>query len=106
MHCVDIFKHGRWLQLDADLQVHGKAVTVPGRALAGIISNLKANLEPEAFELLQTYHQMVVSNLRVTSSPDTSSSAEVPKTQQELADKLTGLKALASITVAMNDASN
>ncbi|KAL0031439.1 hypothetical protein WJX77_000485 [Trebouxia sp. C0004] len=42
------------------MQVHGKAVTVPGRALAGIISNLKGTLEPGDFDLLQSYHQTVV----------------------------------------------
>ncbi|DBB10622.1 TPA: hypothetical protein ACH3X3_007133 [Trebouxia sp. C0006] len=75
------------------MQVHGKAVTVPGRALAGIISNLKGTLEPGDFDLLQSYHQTVVSHLRAVSS-DGSSSREVEAIQEQLFTNLPLLKAL------------
>jgi len=75
------------------VQVHGKAVTVPGRALAGIISNLKGTLEPGDFDLLQSYHQTVVSHLRAVPS-DGSSSPEVEAIQEQLFTNLPLLKAL------------
>ena len=78
------------------MQVHGKAVSVPGRALAGIISSLKGSMEPDSFELLQLYHQMVVNYLRATSSAS-KSAPEVETMQQQLADKLESVKALAGI---------
>lgn len=74
------------------MQVHGKAVTVPGRALAGVISSLKGSLEPGDFDLLQSYHQTVVSHLRAIS--DGSSSTEVDVIQEKLSTNLPLLKAL------------
>ncbi|KAA6426767.1 MAG: hypothetical protein FRX49_03092 [Trebouxia sp. A1-2] len=74
------------------MQVHGKAVTVPGRALAGVISSLKGSLEPKDFDLLQSYHQTVVSHLRAIS--DGSSSTEVDVIQEKLSTNLPLLKAL------------
>ena len=81
------------------LQVYSKAVTVPGRALAGIISNLKASIEADAFDVLHAYHQMVVSHLRAMSS-GSSSEPEVKAMQDQLSDRLDSLKALAGIDKA------
>ncbi len=78
------------------MQVHGKAVTVPGRSLAGIISSLKDSMEPDSFDLLQSYHQMVVNHLRAMST-ESNSSAEVKTMQDQLANKLGSLKGLAGI---------
>ena len=78
------------------LQVHGKAVTVPGRALAGIITNLKDSLDPEASELLQSYHQLVVNFLRSLSS-DTSLSPKAHALQEKLAAKLPVLKSVVGL---------
>ena len=75
-------------------QVHCKAITVPGRALAGIISCLKADLEPEAFDLLQSFHQQVVNHLRAVSAQDPSVGSELVAKQEELVDKLGPLKSL------------
>lgn len=75
------------------LQVHGKAVTVPGRALAGIIGSLKISLEPDSFELLHSYHQLVVNHLRALST-DTASGTETGEMQDQLAAKLGALKAM------------
>ena len=85
--------------MQSDLQVYSKAVTVPGRALAGIIANLKANLEPEAFNVLHAYHQLVVSHLRAMSS-GSSGDPEVKAMQEQLSDRLDSLKALAGIDPA------
>lgn len=85
--------------MQPDLQVYSKAVTVPGRALAGIITNLKACIEPEAFDVLHTYHQLVVSHLKAMSS-GSSDDAEVKAMQEQLSDRLDSLKALAGIDPA------
>lgn len=85
--------------MQPDLQVHSKAVTVPGRALAGIITNLKACIEPEAFDVLHAYHQLVVSHLRAMSS-GSSIDPEVKAMQEQLSDQLDSLKALAGIDPA------
>ena len=82
--------------MQCELQVYSKAVTVPGRALAGIISNLKACIDPEAFDVLHAYHQLVVSHLRAMSS-GSSSDPEVKAMQEQLSDRLDSLKALAGI---------
>lgn len=78
------------------LQAHGKAVSVPGRALAGIITHLKASLDPESYDLLQSYHQLVVSHLRALST-DTSSAQELDEMQEQLAAKLQGVKSMAGV---------
>ena len=78
------------------LQVHGKAVSVPGRALAGIITHLKASLEPDSFDLLQSYHQLVVNHLRAMSA-ETSSDSEVGTMQEQLAAKLQSVKSMVGV---------
>lgn len=78
------------------LQVNGKAVSVPGRALAGIITHLKASLEPDSYDLLQSYHQLVVSHLRALST-DTSSAQELDEMQEQLAAKLQSVKHMAGV---------
>lgn len=78
------------------LQVHGKAVSVPGRALAGIITHLKASLEPDSFDLLQSYHQLVVNHLRAMSA-ETPIESELGTMQEQLAAKLQSVKAMVSV---------
>ena len=75
------------------LQVHGRAVTVPGRALAGIIASLKTSLEPDCFELLQAFHQQVVSHLRAMSTEAASATAN-GEMQDQLAARLGALKSM------------
>lgn len=78
------------------LQVHGKAVSVPGRALAGIITHLKASLEPDSFGLLQSYHQLVVDHLRAMSA-ETSSEPELSTMQEQLKAKLHSIKSMVGV---------
>lgn len=78
------------------MQVHGKAITVPGRALAGIIADLKTSLESDSFELLQSYHQLVVNHLRAMSA-ETSSEPELEFMQEQLAAKLQAVKSMAGV---------
>lgn len=78
------------------LQVHGKAVSVPGRALAGIITHLKASLQPDSFELLQSYHQLVVNQLRAMSA-ETSSESDLGTMQEQLAAKLHSVKSMVGV---------
>lgn len=54
----------------APLQVHGCAVSVPGRALGGVIEGLRGGLSEEAFALLTAYHAGVVSLLKAGDSPE------------------------------------
>ena len=76
--------------------MHGKAVSVPGRALAGIIAHLKASLEPDSFDRLQSYHQLVVNHLRAMSA-ETSSEPELSTMQEQLTAKLPSIKAMVGV---------
>lgn len=78
------------------LQVHAKAITVPGRALAGIIADLRTSLEPDSFDLLQSYHQLVVNHLRAMSA-EASPEPELEVTQEQLAAKLQAVKSIAGV---------
>lgn len=77
-------------------QVRGKAITVPGRALAGIIAGLRTSLESDSFELLQSYHQLVVNHLRAMSA-ETPSEPELGVMQEQLATKLQAIKSMAGV---------
>lgn len=46
------------------VQLQGQALSIPGKALAGVIELLKADLEPEAFQKLSEFHSLVVESLR------------------------------------------
>jgi len=50
--------------------VHGKATSIPGKALAGVISLLKADLPAERFKQLNDFHSMVVDRLRLQNSEE------------------------------------
>ncbi|KAL3152351.1 hypothetical protein ABBQ32_001414 [Trebouxia sp. C0010 RCD-2024] len=78
------------------MQVRGKAITVPGRALAGIIAGLRTSLESDSFELLQSYHQLVVNHLRAMSA-ETPSEPELGVMQEQLATKLQAIKSMAGV---------
>lgn len=52
-----------WLQ-----QVASKAVSVPGKALAGVIGQLEATLPPDQYSDLAEMHKLVVDDLRSQSS--------------------------------------
>lgn len=69
---------------------------MPGRALAGIIADLKTSLESDSFELLQSYHQLVVNHLRAMSA-ETSSEPELEFMQEQLAAKLQAVKSMAGV---------
>lgn len=76
-----------------ELKVHGKAITVPGRALAAIIGSLKTSLEPDSFELLQSYHQPIVNHLRAVSI-EVAPGTEIGEMQQRVAFRLGALKTM------------
>lgn len=44
--------------------MHNCAVSVPGRALSGVIASLKDELSEETFELLSSFHADVVNMLK------------------------------------------
>ncbi|BDA42327.1 E3 UFM1-protein ligase 1 homolog [Coccomyxa sp. Obi] len=46
------------------MQVHGCAVSVPGRALSGVIEGLKGGLSEETYDLLFNFHADVVNMLK------------------------------------------
>lgn len=49
----------KWL-----LQAAGKAISIPGKALAGVIDQLKGALPSEQFSQLAEMHKLVVNDLR------------------------------------------
>ena len=51
-------------------QVHGKATSIPGKALAGVIALLKSDLPAEQFQQLNEFHSMVVERLRQQNSEE------------------------------------
>lgn len=78
------------------MQVHSKAITVPGRALAGVISEMKTALPAESYQLLDSYHQDVVSYLKAMSTDDAQNAPD-STLQTQLQAKLIDLKALDQI---------
>ena len=50
------------------VQVNGRATSIPGKALAGVITHLKASLQPEDAKLLSDFHELVVQSLRSESN--------------------------------------
>ena len=50
------------------VQVNGRATSIPGKALAGVITHLKASLQPEDANLLSDFHELVVQSLRSESN--------------------------------------
>lgn len=75
------------------LQVHNRAITMPGRALAGVIAEMKSDLPIESSQLLDSFHQDVVSYLKAMSADDAQKEGNAAL-QSRLQDKLTDLKAL------------
>ena len=49
-------------------QVHGKATSIPGKALAGVIALLEPDLPAKQFQQLDEFHSMVVERLRLQDS--------------------------------------
>lgn len=81
------------LCVESMLQVHSKAITIPGRALAGVIAELKAAM-PESHQLLDSFHQDVVACLKAMSANDAQNN-NTNELQTRLEGKLEDLKALA-----------
>lgn len=50
------------------LQVHGRAISIPGKALAPMIDILKTSLSDESAQNLKSFHKLVVESLRNESS--------------------------------------
>lgn len=76
--------------------MHSKAITVPGRALAGIIAEMKAAIPAESYTLLEDYHQAVVSYLKALSA-DAAQSTDRTPLQTQLQGKLAEIKALVNV---------
>lgn len=67
--------------------MRGCAVSVPGRALGGVIEGLREGLSEEAFALITAYHAGVVSLLKAGDGPDAA------EKRAELLEKLPHLQA-------------
>ena len=78
------------------LQVHSKAITMPGRALAGVITDMKTEIPAESYQLLEDYHQAVVLHLKALSADGAQNGDKTPS-QAQLLDKLSELKALVNV---------
>ena len=46
------------------LQVYGRAVSVPGKAIAGVLSNMKEDVKEESYLRLDEFHKLVVASLK------------------------------------------
>jgi hypothetical protein len=70
--------------------VHGKATSIPGKALAGVIALLRRDLPAEHFEQLMEFHSMVVDRLRLQ---------HVEEQNLALVQRLLAIKKIAGIGV-------
>ena len=77
--------------------MHSKAITVPGRALAGVIAEMKAAIPAESYSLLEDYHQAVVAHLK-TLSADSTQSTDSTAFLAQPQGKLAEIKALVNVT--------
>lgn len=82
------------------LQVHNAAISIPGRALSGVINSLKKGIDEDVFSLVSGFHADVVSLLKNSGSENDGSAAAL---QERLQDKLPGLVAAAKGLKLQND---
>ena len=78
----------------AVLQLHGRAMSVPGKALSGVIGLLQSELPPGPFQELGQFHSLVVDSLRSHS----------PEPAPKLAALLPKIKGVAGVGGSTQDA--
>ena len=75
-------------------QLHGRAMSVPGKALSGVIGLLQSELPPGPFQELAQFHSLVVESLRSNS----------PENAPRLAALLLKIKGIAGVGASTQDA--
>lgn len=80
------------------MQVHGRVVQVPGRALLGVVELLKDGIPADAYQLLKDYHGLVVDSLKA--QPGAEQRPDQSDAGQAARQKLPGLKAAAGVADA------
>ncbi len=75
--------------------MHGRALSVPGRALAPLINSLKEGVSEEVYRVLLDFHGGVVASLKAQGSPEGAERAATLR--GELVAKLPALKAAACL---------
>ena len=76
------------------LQLHGRAMSVPGKALSGVIGVLQSELPPGPFQELAQFHSLVVESLRSHS----------PENAPKLAALLPKIKGMTGVGAGTQDA--
>ena len=74
------------------MQVHNCAISIPGRALNGVIDSLKGGLDEAVFSLVSSFHADVVSLLK---APGPEGGADAAALQERLQQRLPDLVAAA-----------
>lgn len=75
----------------------GRLVSVPGRALGGVLQRLQLELPEPSYQLLQGFHDAVVESLKLASAEGAESAARAAALGEQLAAQLPALKALAGL---------
>ncbi|CAD7705101.1 unnamed protein product [Ostreobium quekettii] len=65
-----------------DAQIHNSAVSIPGKAIAGVLLSMKADMEEDAYLLLDEFHKLVVASLKEQSRSAPISPEEVAEVLQ------------------------
>eukprot|EP00803_Ostreobium_quekettii_P004714 evm.model.scf_1673.1 EVM.evm.TU.scf_1673.1 scf_1673:10433-21504(-) len=63
-------------------QIHNSAVSIPGKAIAGVLLSMKADMEEDAYLLLDEFHKLVVASLKEQSRSAPISPEEVAEVLQ------------------------
>ncbi|GMH33262.1 hypothetical protein BSKO_01096 [Bryopsis sp. KO-2023] len=69
-------------------KIHGRALSIPGRAMPGVIKFLKMDMEPQEHEVLESMHKLVVLSLKAQSDREQGEEGVDPQELEETLVKL------------------
>lgn len=72
-----------------------KLMSIPGRAISGVLALLQAKMEPEQHALVQQFHELVVESLKAAAAGN--KGAADTDTEQQLQGLIPAMKALAGV---------
>lgn len=80
------------------LKTSNKLVSIPGRAMGGVLALLQAKMAPEQHSLLQQFHELVVDSLKAASACKAAGLSS--ESQQQLDKLLPDVKSLVGVETA------